>query len=112
MGNGCCNPNINCYDNYQVDKSEDLLDTKKKTEKLVIIFDGIENLSQPAQFQIFSLMKKSDRNLKFIILTRKNRPILKIFQKFFLPPILKNSSVKMISKKIREKFFFRKNTKK
>ena len=86
--------------------------SKKKTEKLVIIFDGIENLSQPAQFQIFSLMKKSDRNLKFIILTRKNRPILKIFQKFFLPPILKNSSVKMISKKIREKFFFRKNTKK
>jgi len=86
--------------------------SKKKTEKLVIIFDGIENLSLPAQFQIFFLIKKSDRNLKFIILTRKNRPILKIFQKFFLPPILKNSSGKMIYKKIRKKFFFRKNTKK
>jgi len=86
--------------------------SRGKTEKLVIIFDGFGNLSLSEQFRIFSIIKKSDRNLKFIIFTKKTRPILKIFQKFFFSAIFQSSSNKIIYPKIRKKFFVRKFTKK
>lgn len=82
--------------------------SQKKMEKLLLIIKGFENLSLHEKIRIFSLIKNSDKNIKFIFFIEKKNCVLRIFQKFFFFSTFKKVSKKAIFNLIMKKIFFKK----